>query len=899
MNSVKASALLLFLFVFSSSYSQNEADTLLATDNVMIPLPTVSVNFGFNHMMSDVALESNGPSPFRQFGYQLSITQRVANFLNVTLDLYTGTVYGEEQRNLTNLNFRTTLFSQRLSVEYNFYPLLKPDSKGRQLIRPYIGFGVGALFFRSKGDLEDESGIAYQYWNDGHVYAEQEGTVAQSEATTLTRDYEYETDLRDANLDGLRKYSQTAFTLPLNAGIRFQITKNIGVNAAFAYAFNFTDMLDNVGSSGSGDRVGSSGNDNHLFGSIGLSVFLGVTKPSAKPKPTFVEEIASEETEAKEQKPADKESEENSTAEINDLESISKRLIKASESLKELAEVSDVYISQKTSELSEITERELNSKKELRDAKKESITVLDSSIAALRKTNIGLEEASNNLNKAYTDFTSKKVDTRPLTTSKVKNTVETKIPAIESLKSQIESAKSAAELRSVLNVTSKNLAHTNEIFKDESSRMSESILSSRKTVIEARVHQLETDYQIASKNEEASLWSEIDSPTTISNELDKLLEEGILSKAEYDELINSTKTVEENVKLVLQSNPKNQENTEPDKLSATTELLKSASETVVEKTTETEQLLANFNQQLKELTEQELNSKTALTKAKMQAIDLVEQSASSLTTTNQELNLVADNLNKVSENLNDKEHAEHRIEGTNKLRSTMAAAIPRLNDSKSKIQAAKTAEHLNQIITSTNKDLDATIDVLTTERNRLSHATLKTRKQIAKNRLEILAVDNTVDAVELNSITQEVEALKKEKMLSEIELIEVEETIGTLQQSISTNENATVESESSESTNQLVEDIQSTADSDSKPIVQTEKSIDSEDVKTVDKPRTIEEIENTPPKLSGGFHWADVNQNGWISPDEVLHFIDLLFEGESVRNVEDIQNLIDYYFDQE
>ena len=48
-----------------------------------------------------------------------------------------------------------------------------------------------------------------------------------------------------------------------------------------------------------------------------------------------------------------------------------------------------------------------------------------------------------------------------------------------------------------------------------------------------------------------------------------------------------------------------------------------------------------------------------------------------------------------------------------------------------------------------------------------------------------------------------------------------------------------------------------------------------------------------------GFHWADLNENGWISPDEVLHFIDLLFEGEAVRTVEDIQNLIDYYFDQE
>ena len=80
---------------------------------------------------------------------------------------------------------------------------------------------------------------------------------------------------------------QLAFSLPLNAGIRFQISKNVGLNAAFAYSFNFSDMLDNVGADGVGDRQGAKGFDNHLFGSVGLSVFLGTTKPSAKPARTF------------------------------------------------------------------------------------------------------------------------------------------------------------------------------------------------------------------------------------------------------------------------------------------------------------------------------------------------------------------------------------------------------------------------------------------------------------------------------------------------------------------------------------------------------------------------------------------------------------------------------------
>lgn len=276
--------------------AQNSPDSLLPVDNRLIPLPSVHLNVGFNHAFSDVILSKSGPSPFRQLGYQLTIVQRAAKFLNVGFELYSGTIYGEEQRGTTNLNYRTSIVSPRVNLEYNFYPLLKPNGKGRQLIRPYIGFGIGMVMFRSKGDLLDESGNTYNYWQNGSIYAEAEGSINESEATPLERDFEYETDLRDANLDGLRKYPQTAFSLPFNAGIRFQLSKNIGINAAFSYVMNFTDMLDNVSSESVGIRQGSAGFDNHLYGSIGLSVFLGTTRPSVKPKPSFEEQVASMET---------------------------------------------------------------------------------------------------------------------------------------------------------------------------------------------------------------------------------------------------------------------------------------------------------------------------------------------------------------------------------------------------------------------------------------------------------------------------------------------------------------------------------------------------------------------------------------------------------------------------
>jgi hypothetical protein len=65
------------------------------------------------------------------------------------------------------------------------------------------------------------------------------------------------------------------------------------------------------------------------------------------------------------------------------------------------------------------------------------------------------------------------------------------------------------------------------------------------------------------------------------------------------------------------------------------------------------------------------------------------------------------------------------------------------------------------------------------------------------------------------------------------------------------------------------------------------------------KPLDSLDFSDAPQKEVSKFHWADLNSNGWVSPDEVLHFIDQLFEGDGDRDVEDIQNLIDYYFDQE
>ena len=667
----------------SVAFSQNGNDTLLAKDNVMIPLPTVSINVGFNHLMADVSLSSDGPTPFRQLGYQLSITQQVAKFLNATLDLYTGTVYGEEQRNLTNINFRTSIFSQRLNLEYNFYPLLKPDASGRQLLRPYLGIGVGAMFFRNKGDLLDESNNVYNYWSDGLIYAEIEGTVSQSEATLLTRDFEYETDLRDANLDGLRKYPQTAFTLPINAGIRFQVSKNVGLNAAFTYALNFTDMIDNVGETGLGDRSGTSGNDNQLYGSIGLTVFLGSTKPSAKP------------------------------------------------------------------------------------AKK------NEDLLAASQTSDGIDK--------------------------------TKFDNSESEALQNEATVSEGEETVVSQIVKKGLAYNAQLELDQQ-----------------RIEAL--------AQSQAATELSLQSITAIKTELES-----------SSKLTNSTK---QNILSVIEK--------EAEGLKRLQQSNSSASENIqVEETGSESGQLALANQKVSTQIKEATSSQMELLKS-------IEGNLGKAKTTKDGLSVAS----QLTESLKYSKSLFEEIE-KEAFKASVANRLSNLEDKISLYEFARDAEYVTE-----------------EEQSTLQSVRTKLEKEIA----------SMEDLGQLN-----VSVSNKMKIQLSGETV-------ALQQLISNNENVSIGSSNEANTNQSSGNNEQSTDAQhtvSELNSSEESTVESASVNKPKRTPTIEEIENTPEKVSGGFHWADVNENGWISPDEVLHFIDLLFEGESVRTVGDIQNLIDYYFDQE
>lgn len=879
--------LLLSLPIFS--IGQVTSDSILPSDNNRIPLPTIDVNVGISHGFTDVALSSDGPTPFRQLGYQLTINQQVGKFLNVGFQLYTGSLLGEEQRGNVNLNFRTSLVSPRLGVEYNFYPLIKPRPDGRQLVRPYVGFGLGGIFFRSKADLRNENNVLYNYWSNGNIYAEPEGSVSESQATALTRDFEYETDLRDENIDGLRKYSQTAFSLPFHAGVRFQFSKNVGINLAFSYVMNFTDLLDNVNSESIGVRQGNSNFDNHLFGSLGLSVYLGSTSPSTKPKVVVTPVLAESDL-----NPADSTSLIKPKQETDDwdkLAIISRELISATQTIEKTAVNSNESLEESSNRLNSIADREIASKKDLKSVKKESYEILSNSITVLSSTNNELNNAKGKISVVTEEIKQSGLQEQLNQSEKIRVTIDNAIPAIESLMAKIKNAKTPEELQSILSITSNNLTHTKDIFTQESESLTESISDARKIVAVARTEKL--------------LLQEINSRTEIAaleSELEELKNDGKLSEAEYNRLQRSIKESKAQLELTKNNETNSDLESNDGKKNQASQLLKNALVTIRTTNSETSERLYENRIALNSLAEKELSSKKQLSLAKKEALAIVEQALANLNSANNSVNEVSNDVKAANSSLN-----SSNTQLTTKLEQTISKTQDLLEASKSKIQTSKNAEELKSIISIASTNIDKTRNTISSETSNLTAKISKARKDLVLNGISELAVrtndsnlsnpgnPSTKAIAELNN---QLFQLQADKLISETDLRELQEKLTKASEASKDESPSTISTNSEDEvtdttfTNQVV----SIADSKSNETAET-PSVGNKT--TGNEPFDLQSIEDSSPKETGNFLWADLNNDNWISPSEVLHFIDLLFEVEPVRSVQDIQNLIDYYFDQE
>lgn len=165
-----------------------------------------------------------------------------------------GMEYGELRNYRRGLGFRTDLFGMSGHLVLNAYrepyqPLFS------QRFFMYFHIGLGVYYGRPKADLFNGSPDTlnrYYFWNDGTVRDAPRGT---SGANVIERDGDYETDLYEWQTEGGvgageagRRYriSPWHIAMPMGAGVRYMVTKQMSVGMELTYIMFTDDHVDDV-----------------------------------------------------------------------------------------------------------------------------------------------------------------------------------------------------------------------------------------------------------------------------------------------------------------------------------------------------------------------------------------------------------------------------------------------------------------------------------------------------------------------------------------------------------------------------------------------------------------------------------------------------------------------------
>lgn len=213
-----------------------------------------------------------------RFGGNLYVNAPITKFFNVELNATYAKIAANERSLTSNNNFESRIRMGTIYLYYNFYPLFTAN---RSRFHPFVGIGLSSFEFLSKTDLyQDKTGLYYYYWSDGSIRDRAEDDPTAANAKYLERDYSYETDLREQDLDGLGKYREQSFAFPMTAGFEWHLSPRWDFRVACAYHLTFTDLIDNVTHDAPEDspRRGDKNNDRLVYTYVSLSYDLRFKK---------------------------------------------------------------------------------------------------------------------------------------------------------------------------------------------------------------------------------------------------------------------------------------------------------------------------------------------------------------------------------------------------------------------------------------------------------------------------------------------------------------------------------------------------------------------------------------------------------------------------------------------
>lgn len=200
-------------------------------------------------------------------GYELSISKNISPYLQANFYTVFGKLGVTEQKYPRNINFLSQIKTYGVSGTYNFNHFLPK----KRTFSPFVTLGIESLEYLTKTDQYDQYGNKYYYWSDGSIRnMDENASGAAYNAIILKRDYTFETDVREQNLDGFGKYSERSVAFPIGIGTTIHVFDGMDARIGFTYHITATDYIDGVTKKSVGDRVGKKGTDKFMFTYISL-----------------------------------------------------------------------------------------------------------------------------------------------------------------------------------------------------------------------------------------------------------------------------------------------------------------------------------------------------------------------------------------------------------------------------------------------------------------------------------------------------------------------------------------------------------------------------------------------------------------------------------------------------
>ena len=262
---------LLIIFIFSSQLilAQGGYEDLLYREvEVVNPvyMPVIGIGTGlinyYGELQNDYDNLLQGQPSFRINVYQYLDNK---HHWKANLNLIYGTLSGYERSytDLTkNANFKTELLTVGLNAEYSFGNIYKGEKK----IVPFISLGGEYIAsYTAKTDVTNENGDPYQYFPDGTIRIGDQ---------IVTRDNEFETNLKTLDPYGRGDYEASDYALVADVGFDFKVSNRVALRVASSFHYTFTDDLDGISSENTIGRIGDASTDMFSFTYVSFNIDL-------------------------------------------------------------------------------------------------------------------------------------------------------------------------------------------------------------------------------------------------------------------------------------------------------------------------------------------------------------------------------------------------------------------------------------------------------------------------------------------------------------------------------------------------------------------------------------------------------------------------------------------------